>query len=440
MNAYKWFATVVMLALVLVFISSTTAMAQSNVFLPTITNGTNSVLEETALALEDQHSQSVSASSAQAAPDYIVSNVDDLYATVNNPANAFSTVHLEPGLYTLYDNGINEGRLELQEGMFLTGDAAWVLGEQNELVYRVAGPVIYAGDLQLLRPPGEAQELNDQYQAGIVVINGGGADGITVDGGTRPGFDINSTGTVMNCVSINHRITDPDVLAAYFGQDFGAYGIVLRPTADATTVSATVTGNYLSNNRQGFGVTPQYYQTALSRTTLKASLRNNAFVNNTDVGLAAWIIGGSNDSDIDVTMHNNLISGGIRGIWMASFAGSGTHITVHSLQDILEGSFHGVRIDAQLPGDKMAYFGRNVTMKSHKDRAYQVIAYPETEVRLHLSHVDATASDIEGGNFLGRSLDGGALRISGSATAFAQSNSGLMLTNDSNPKFNGPEQ
>lgn len=54
-------------------------------------------------------------------------NIEELYAAVNDPANAGATVVLAPGVYTLSVNGtggtprLNRGRLELQENMSLRG-------------------------------------------------------------------------------------------------------------------------------------------------------------------------------------------------------------------------------------------------------------------------------------------------------------------------------
>src|SRR4051812_28110839 len=56
-----------------------------------------------------------------------ISNVEELYSAVNNPANAGATLVLSPGTYMLSVNDPNNvprlksGRIELQPDMSLTG-------------------------------------------------------------------------------------------------------------------------------------------------------------------------------------------------------------------------------------------------------------------------------------------------------------------------------
>jgi hypothetical protein len=65
-----------------------------------------------------------------------VGNVEELYAAVNDPANAGATVALAPGVYTMTANAPsgaarpNRGRLELQENMSLLG----VVDDRNAVV------------------------------------------------------------------------------------------------------------------------------------------------------------------------------------------------------------------------------------------------------------------------------------------------------------------
>src|SRR5438045_2842647 len=52
-----------------------------------------------------------------------VNDLDGLYEAVNSTANAGATLELQPGIYSLEDNGIrpNGGRLDLQRDMSLIG-------------------------------------------------------------------------------------------------------------------------------------------------------------------------------------------------------------------------------------------------------------------------------------------------------------------------------
>jgi len=69
-----------------------------------------------------------------------VSNIEELYAAVNNPANAGNQIVLAPGVYLLSVNGAggvarpNGGRLELQENMSLKG----VVGDRSAVVIDAA--------------------------------------------------------------------------------------------------------------------------------------------------------------------------------------------------------------------------------------------------------------------------------------------------------------
>src|SRR5215216_1150709 len=52
-----------------------------------------------------------------------VSNVDELYAAINDPDNAGTTLVLAPGAYNLNANHPKAGRLELEHNMSLVGQA-----------------------------------------------------------------------------------------------------------------------------------------------------------------------------------------------------------------------------------------------------------------------------------------------------------------------------
>ena len=68
----------------------------------------------------------------QAAPQkkIYVTNLDELYEAVNDPANAAARVVLAPGEYVLNSSYPNGGRLELQENMTLQGQP----GKQDEVM------------------------------------------------------------------------------------------------------------------------------------------------------------------------------------------------------------------------------------------------------------------------------------------------------------------
>ena len=73
-----------------------------------------------------------------------VSNVLDLYAAVNDPANAGAKVVIAPGTYVLMHTFPNDGRLELQQGMSLIGqtsDPSSVVIDALDLQSTTTGPI-----------------------------------------------------------------------------------------------------------------------------------------------------------------------------------------------------------------------------------------------------------------------------------------------------------
>ncbi|MEO8042172.1 MAG: delta-60 repeat domain-containing protein, partial [Acidobacteriota bacterium] len=170
-------------------------------------------------------------------PLVTVANVEELYAAVNNPANAGSQIVLAPGVYMLSamspggDARPNGGRLELQENMSLLG----VVGDRG-------AAVIDAADL----PP-------DSYSAPPIPLTaavriGRGTNSIewltvrnAVNGNGNIGTDLNST--PMTYIRVAHI----SATNSRRGIDFRNYGAA----AAGRVIQAEVVDNDIYDNRIG---------------------------------------------------------------------------------------------------------------------------------------------------------------------------------------------
>src|SRR4030095_11657035 len=78
------------------------------------------------IALSEESTSANNPSAQKGKKKVFVSNLDELYAAVNDPGNAGSEVNLAPGSYILNANYPHGGRLELQTDMSLKGQIGQV--------------------------------------------------------------------------------------------------------------------------------------------------------------------------------------------------------------------------------------------------------------------------------------------------------------------------
>lgn len=162
-----------------------------------------------------------------------VATVEELYAAVNNPANAGAAIVLAPGTYALSANGPggaprpNGGRLELQPDMSLYGLA----GDRSAVVINTAAlpvasfnaPFGRTGSIRMGRGSNAVEWLtiigNPAAAAGIATELAGTPTtqirvAHVVSGGSSRGVDIRNAGAAMAGRRIEAEIVDNDFSAS----------------------------------------------------------------------------------------------------------------------------------------------------------------------------------------------------------------------------------
>ncbi len=205
-----------------------------------------------------------------------VATVEELYAAVNDPANAGAVIDLAPGSYVLDPSRPNGGTLVLQPGMALVGhneyvdrdgDGVWdPLGSDPEIFADPATEtVIDGGRLGENEPSGgvirtgrdnSVEKLtlkgNPEAPAVIKVIPERAAGGIAAK--------------VTDCIIGGAR---RGIQVFHGGPDFSGF-----------RSSVTIEGNIIRHNRAGFGFGIHIQQAFVAGAAWKAQLRNNRFYDN----------------------------------------------------------------------------------------------------------------------------------------------------------------
>jgi len=218
-----------------------------------------------------------------AATNLPVTDVEQLYAAVNNPANEGAAITLAPGTYVLSvtnAGGVarpNKGRLELQRDMSLygvTGDRSAVvidatglpasslnLPQPQQPTNRTAPLRIGRGSntiewLTVLGPPaaaaGIAAELEGTASTRVRVAH-------VVSGGTSRGIDVRSAGVSMAGRRVDAEIVDNELFGPTqvignsegirLSNFVGADGGVIVATLSGNRVHGFQLGCVISNNR-----------------------------------------------------------------------------------------------------------------------------------------------------------------------------------------------
>jgi hypothetical protein len=166
-----------------------------------------------------------------ALPSLAVTNVEQLYAAVNNPANAGTDILLSPGTYVLSaTNGAgvprpNSGRLELQLGMSLYG----VSGDRSAVVIDASSLPATAFNVSFGRTaPVRIGRGTNTIEWLTIVGNTAAAAGIATEltgtaitdvrvahvlaGGSSRGIDIRNVGATMIDRRINAEVIDDEFI------------------------------------------------------------------------------------------------------------------------------------------------------------------------------------------------------------------------------------
>ncbi|MEJ7862862.1 MAG: VCBS repeat-containing protein [Pyrinomonadaceae bacterium] len=200
-----------------------------------------------------------------------VANIEELYAAVNNPANAGNQIVLAPGVYMLSVNapgGVarpNGGRLELQENMSLQG----VQGEREAVVIDAinlpassysAPPITSVGAIRLGRGTNVVEWLTIRNS----FLGAAGIETTIVSPGTAyirvahiiatnnwRGIDVRSFGAAAAGRRIEAEIVDNDL---HSNRTNTGQGLRLTNNSGAHggSIFATISGNRSYNNYFGF--------------------------------------------------------------------------------------------------------------------------------------------------------------------------------------------
>jgi len=199
-----------------------------------------------------------------------VANVEELYATVNDTANAGAVIVLAPGVYILSANGAdgspraNGGRLELQRDMSLTGTS----GDRSAVVIDTSMLPLSSLSVALGRTgPIRMGRGSNSIEWLTILGNPLAMSGIETDlNGTPPteirvthvvsgdssrsyhtrGVDVRNVGAAMAGRKIAAEIEDSE----FFGGVEGIRFVNLNG-ANGGQIDATMTGNRFHNNKTG---------------------------------------------------------------------------------------------------------------------------------------------------------------------------------------------
>ncbi|MDI1240399.1 MAG: hypothetical protein PSX80_00595 [bacterium] len=269
----------------------------------------------------------VVASITAAANPVLVSNVEELYAAVNDPANSGSQIVLAPGTYILSRNdpsGVerpNRGRLELKENMSLIG----MIGDRSSVI-------IDAGSLP-----------QASFQGSIP----------TMTGAIRIGRGWNSIEwlTVRNA-----RVASSAIEA----------DLISTVTAHVRVAHIASTGNIRGFDARNFG-------TGTSGRTFEVDIIDNDFFENT-FGLAEGFrvgnFAGTTGSTVNVRMIGNRSYGNEQGRLIVNNQAFNSTINAVSTGNRFYGNGAGTNVIGGLGGATSAN-GNTINMEIHGDRYFE---------------------------------------------------------------------
>ena len=257
-------------------------------------------------------------------PDNVnVSDVESLYAAVNDPGNAGKTIEVAAGTYRLTrlnPLGIarpNGGRLELQADMSVSG----VNGHRDQVVIDSSDPV-----------NGPSFGLGAAGNAGTIRMGRGRqtVEWLTVIGGTRSAAGVQTDlvgGTPM--LRIAHVVCRGSVR----GIDVRNLG----PEGAGRTLTVDLDDNEVTDNVAGNGQGIRFVNTASDGASIVASLNTNRSHGNKIGFLAANQ--GSNGASVTIDSHNDrfdennfggLILGGVQGMASSIANDNVVDLTMHA--------------------------------------------------------------------------------------------------------------
>lgn len=254
-----------------------------------------------------------------------VSDVDQLYAEINNHENAGATIVLSPGVYTLFPTHPNAGRLELLTDMSLTGQPGRPeltiidvsnLPRTSNFINNVSTGLVRLGygdhsiEWLTLRDDAKHETLSliqtDLGTDGIVKVRV--ANSIIRGSGSEIG------------VNIINRLTPPGAYRAVeakienneFFDDEAAIMIQNSRNIEGASITATVRNNYIHGNK--IGITVFNGQTGNGNRINLISTANRIEGNGLGVSLEGGFTSSSLNNSVlfkaygDIIRNNNLNS------------------------------------------------------------------------------------------------------------------------------------
>jgi hypothetical protein len=328
-----------------------------------------------------------------------VSDVNQLYAAVNNPDNAGNRIVLSPGTYVLSSSFPNGGRLELQQDMSLQGQP----GQPDSVVIDASPlpassfllpPTSFPGALRTgvirigngtnaiewltVKAPPTANALSaiesdmvttpqTQVRVAHCIISGG-----------QIAIDIRNRDEASNGRVIEAEIADNELFGNTFG--FGqAIGIQNSRDVSGAVINAVLRNNYIHGNRMGI----RAYNVVANQSTITIHSNDDRFEDN---GLGLAIISGFNEYPI-FTANNNILSFEAQGTTIMNNMGepappsgtaqplpggvllTGGQVTVNSLpgtvnNNTLDVNFYGCKFEGNLAPYDINVFGARSTYPS----------------------------------------------------------------------------
>ncbi|MDQ6786440.1 MAG: FG-GAP-like repeat-containing protein [Acidobacteriota bacterium] len=200
-----------------------------------------------------------------------VTNIEELYAAVNNSANAGNQIVIAPGVYLLSVNDPNgaarpnAGRLELQENMSLRG----VVGERGAVIidainlplssFNSATPIPLTGAIRMGRGTNSIEWLtarnavNGNTNIGTELASA--ATNIRVahiaSSNSARGLDVRNFGAAQAGRVINAEIVDNDFYNNRIGAQGEGFRIASQQGANGGIIFASLSGNRSYNNYTG---------------------------------------------------------------------------------------------------------------------------------------------------------------------------------------------
>lgn len=253
-----------------------------------------------------------------------VANIDQLYAAVNDSANAAVQIELAPGTYTLSASYPNAGRLELLENMALMG----IAGNQEDVVIDASAlpgtsfvppnnfPAARTGAIRMGRGYNIIEWLTVKGNATAQALSAIETDLIWQGvskvriahvkvKGARIGIDIRNAGAASAGRILEANLEENELLENLVQQGQGVE-IQNANGASGATISADLHGNYIHGNKIGLrSFTNNSNGTNTNNSVIIIQSNGDRFEEN---GIAVYLNAGLSQAAPTTSANNNSLS------------------------------------------------------------------------------------------------------------------------------------